>query len=273
MDKYAVFGHPIKHSKSPKIHQAFARQYDEQISYEAILAPLEGFKESVNTFFASGGKGANVTLPFKEEAFRLADKLTERAKLAGAVNTLKRIETGELLGDNTDGAGLVADLLRQGACLENAQILLLGAGGAARGCIFPLLQAGVSCVVIANRTQSKAQTLAQEFSQFGKVVDCGLDNISNVDFSIVINSTSSSVTGDIPNIDPIHIQKCVFAYDMFYSDQPTSFLNWVATYNSSAQLVDGLGMLIGQAAEAYSVWRGKYPDVTKVINAFKQGSL
>ncbi|MBD1581899.1 shikimate dehydrogenase [Pseudoalteromonas sp. S16_S37] len=273
MDKYAVFGHPIKHSKSPMIHQAFARQFDEQISYEAILAPLDGFKESVAAFFASSGKGANVTLPFKEEAFRLADKLTERAKLAGAVNTLKRIESGELLGDNTDGAGLVADLLRQGAQLDGAKILLLGAGGAARGCIFPLLQAGVSCIVIANRTQGKAQTLAQEFSQFGDVVGCGLDNINNADFSVVINSTSSSVTGETPNIDPAHIQDCVFAYDMFYSDQQTSFLDWVATYNSSAKLVDGLGMLIGQAAEAYYVWRDKYPDVTKVINAFKQGSI
>ncbi|NOU51397.1 shikimate dehydrogenase [Pseudoalteromonas sp. JBTF-M23] len=273
MDKYAVFGHPIKHSKSPMIHQAFARQYGELISYEAILAPLDGFKESIDAFFAAGGKGANVTLPFKEEAFSLADKLTERAKLAGAVNTLKRIDAGLLLGDNTDGAGLVADLLRQGAQLENAKILLLGAGGAARGCIFPLIQAGVSSIEIANRTQSKAQTLAQAFSQYGDVIGCGLDNISNADFSIVINSTSSSVSGDTPNIDPVHIQACVLAYDMFYSDQQTSFLDWVATYNSSAKLLDGLGMLIGQAAEAYYVWRDKHPDVTQVIHEFKQGSI
>ncbi|MCF6437460.1 shikimate dehydrogenase [Pseudoalteromonas sp. MMG022] len=269
MDKYAVFGHPIKHSKSPLIHQAFARQCMDQISYEAILAPLDGFKESIEKFFASGGKGANVTLPFKEQAFELADQLTQRAQLAGAVNTLKRLDDGKLLGDNTDGAGLVSDLIQHNALLDNATVLLIGSGGAARGGIYPLLQAGVSKVVIANRTASKAQSLAAEFLPFGDVSGCGLQDIPQDEFTIVINSTSSSVTGEVPDISPSVLQQCVLAYDMFYSDQRTSFLTWVASHNAKAQLVDGLGMLIGQAAEAYEVWRNKKPNTEHVINAMK----
>ncbi|CAH9059860.1 Shikimate dehydrogenase (NADP(+)) [Pseudoalteromonas holothuriae] len=271
MDKYAVFGHPIKHSKSPMIHQAFATQCKQQISYEAILSPLDGFKESIKQFFASGGKGANVTLPFKEEAFELANQLTQRAQLAGAVNTLKLLDNGLILGDNTDGAGLVADLKRQDAELDNATLLLLGSGGAARGCIYPLLQAGIKQIVIANRTASKAQTLAQEFAQFGDVVGVGLDSINQQPYSIIVNSTSSSVTGSVPDIPSSVLQSCLLAYDMFYSEQQTSFLQWVGEHNKQTTLVDGMGMLVGQAAEAFVVWRNTKPDIESVIREMKQG--
>ena len=272
MDKYAVFGHPIKHSKSPAIHQQFAKQCGDTLSYEAILAPLDGFQSSVEAFFSSGGCGANITLPFKEQAYALADTLTQRAQLAGAVNTLKRLEDGRLLGDNTDGAGLVKDLLDQGAQLNGARLLLLGAGGAARGCIYPLLCAGVKEIVIANRSADKATILAKEFRSYGKVSSYSLDEIPNERFDIVINSTSLSVSGQVPNIDAHLIAQCQFAYDMFYADETTSFLKWVSQYNAQCKLVDGLGMLVGQAAEAYLLWRDTLPDTEIVYQVMREAS-
>jgi shikimate dehydrogenase len=269
MDKYAVFGHPIKHSKSPAIHQQFARQCGDALSYEAILAPLDGFQSSIEAFFSDGGCGANITLPFKEQAYALADTLTQRAQLAGAVNTLKRLEDGRLLGDNTDGAGLVKDLLDQGAQLKGARLLLLGAGGAARGCIYPLLCAGVRDIVIANRSVEKAAALANEFQSQGKIYSYALNEIPYQHFDIVINSTSLSVTGKVPNIDACLIAQCHFAYDMFYDDKPTSFLKWVSKYNTQCKLVDGLGMLVGQAAEAYCLWRGIMPDTDTVYKVLR----
>ncbi|KAF7785436.1 shikimate dehydrogenase [Pseudoalteromonas rubra] len=273
MDKYAVFGNPIKHSKSPAIHTQFAGQFNSVIEYRAILAELPEFEATVTTFFAEGGLGANVTLPFKERAYQLAGQLTERARLAGAVNTLMPQPDGSLLGDNTDGAGLVADLLRHTATLSGASILLIGAGGAARGCVYPLLQAGAASVVIANRTAEKAQQLAQLFSDYGNVQGVALNEVPVQNYDLVINSTSSSVTGLVPDIDPQHVSTCTLAYDMFYSDQQTAFLAWVATHNAAAQCVDGMGMLVGQAAEAFALWRGQTPEVTPVLNAMKEGSL
>ncbi|KZN60460.1 shikimate dehydrogenase [Pseudoalteromonas luteoviolacea] len=269
MDKYAVFGNPIKHSKSPEIHSQFASQLNEHIEYTAILAPEDGFISSIKDFFAGGGKGANVTLPFKEVAFDYADTLTERAKLAGAVNTLKLLEDGLVLGDNTDGAGLVADLQRHQAQLKGAVVLLLGAGGAARGCIYPLLSAGVKKIVIANRTATKAQALADLFTPHGDVVAAPLDGIPKLPYTGVINSTSSSVTGDTPKISSQLITKVAWGYDMFYSNERTSFLTWLANNNNACYLMDGMGMLIGQAAEAYAVWRGKYPNVDLLLEKAK----
>ncbi|KZN42110.1 hypothetical protein N474_00985 [Pseudoalteromonas luteoviolacea CPMOR-2] len=269
MDKYAVFGNPIKHSKSPEIHSQFASQLNEHIEYTAILAPEDGFVSSIKDFFAGGGKGANVTLPFKEVAFEYADTLTERAKLAGAVNTLKLQDDGLVLGDNTDGAGLVADLQRHQVQLQGAIVLLLGAGGAARGCVYPLLKAGVKHIVIANRTVAKANALAELFAPYGEVSATALDDIPDLPYTGVINSTSSSVTGDIPCISSRTITKVAWGYDMFYSNTRTSFLTWIADNNKACYLMDGIGMLIGQAAEAYSVWRGKYPDVDPVLEKAK----
>ena len=272
MGKFAVFGNPIKHSKSPQIHRQFAEQFSTQIDYQALLAPLDAFEAFTQDFFTNkAGEGANVTLPFKERAFELVDELTERAQLAGAVNTIKKLDDGRLLGDNTDGAGLVADLIRNECKLDSASVLLIGAGGAARGCIYPLLQAGVKDITIANRTKEKAEILAEQFSAYGHVRGCGLDEVSDSTYKVVINSTSSSVTGELPNISETVFTQCHLAYDMFYSNEQTSFLKWVESINSNTKLVDGIGMLIGQAAEAYYLWQGDMPELTPVINTFAKG--
>src|SRR5512143_1990945 len=198
-DRYAVFGHPIAHSKSPQIHAAFARQTGQDMSYEAILAPLDGFADSVAAFIAAGGRGANVTVPFKEEAFRLADRLSQRAQRAGAVNTLS-FEAGVIVGDNTDGAGLLADLTRNLGCtLAGRRILLLGAGGAARGVVEPLLDQEPAALVIANRTVGRAQELAELFAR--GVVACGFDGIAG-SFDVIINATAASLAGELPPVPP-----------------------------------------------------------------------
>lgn len=263
MDKYAVFGNPVKHSKSPFIHTLFAEQTQQPLSYEAIEAPLEGFEESVKAFITSGGKGCNVTVPFKEQAFALASVLSERAQLAGAVNTLKVLDDGGLLGDNTDGAGLVADLHLNNVSLEGKKILLLGAGGAARGAVLPLLEQQVACLDIANRTESKAQTLAQLFANYGQVRGLGFDEISE-QYDVVINSTSASLTGELPPVCERLIVKGAAVYDMAYGQEPTVFVQW-AQEQGAYKAMDGLGMLVAQAAESFTVWRGIRPGMRQVL--------
>ena len=267
MDRYAVFGNPINHSKSPFIHRLFAASLGEQLEYDAILAPLDGFADSWQQFVAAGGKGGNVTVPFKEQAYRMAEILSARARQAGAVNTLYINEVGKLCGDNTDGIGLVTDLVRLGANLQASTILLLGAGGASRGAIGPLLDAGVKQIVLANRTQSKAQAIARNFDH--RVVACGYTDIPSVPFQAVINATSSGLTGERPDIAAEHLQHCQLAYDMLYGAKPTPFLQW-AKLQGVAQQADGVGMLVAQAAEAFYIWRGKRPDVDVVLNALKE---
>ncbi|WP_419149109.1 shikimate dehydrogenase [Pseudoalteromonas 'SMAR'] len=269
MDKYAVFGNPIKHSKSPAIHVQFAQQCRQQLSYEAILTPLEQFQQTVTAFFAQGGRGANVTVPFKEQAYQFADSLSERAALAGAVNTLLKEDNGTISGDNTDGEGLVQDLLNHQVTLSGASILLVGAGGAARGCIYPLFQAGVKQIWVTNRTEEKAQQLATQFQGFGNISASSLEAVSNSDFDIIINSTSSSLNGEVPALDSNVVADCKVAYDMFYSTQQTSFLQWVAQHNRQAQLIDGIGMLVEQAAEAFYLWRGVRPDTTASVQLLR----
>ena len=259
IDRYAVFGHPVAHSKSPQIHAAFARQTGESLRYEAILAPLDGFAASIADFAAHGGRGANVTVPFKEEAFRLAATRTPRAELAGAVNTLLFGGAG-LVGDNTDGAGLVADLVGNlGVELADARILLLGAGGAARGVIGPLLDAGASRIVIANRTPDRAVALAKRFDC--RVGGCGFDT-PDAPFDVVINATAASLTDDLPRVSPAVFGPRSLAYDMMYG-RDTPFL--VLARKAGATPSDGLGMLVEQAAEAFFVWRGVRPDTAPVI--------
>ena len=267
MDRYAVFGNPINHSKSPFIHRLFAASLGEQLEYDAILAPLDGFADSWQQFVAAGGKGGNVTVPFKEQAYRMAEILSARARQAGAVNTLYINEAGKLCGDNTDGIGLVSDLVRLGANLHASTILLLGAGGASRGAIGPLLDAGVKQIVLANRTQSKAQAIARGFDHL--VVACGYTDIPSIPFQIVINATSSGLTGERPDIAAEHLQHCQLAYDMLYGAKPTPFLQW-AKLRGVAQQADGLGMLVAQAAEAFYIWRGKRPDIYEVIKALQE---
>jgi len=258
-DRYAVFGHPIAHSKSPQIHTAFARQTGQDMTYEAILAPLDGFAVSVAAFIAAGGRGANVTVPFKEEAFRLASRLSPRAQRAGAVNTLV-FEADGIFGDNTDGAGLVADLTRNLHCaLAGKRVLLLGAGGAARGVIEPLLDQQPAALVIANRTVSRAEELAELFGR--GIRACSFDAV-DTPFDLVINATAASLAGDLPPLSPRVFTPDTLAYDMMYG-RDTPFLDFARTHG--ARTADGLGMLVEQAAEAFCLWRGVRPDTAPVI--------
>ncbi|CCQ10665.1 Shikimate 5-dehydrogenase I alpha [Pseudoalteromonas luteoviolacea B = ATCC 29581] len=271
MDKYAVFGNPIKHSKSPLIHQLFAEQLGDTLTYEAILAPQNEFEKTLNAFFHAGGCGINVTLPFKEQAHELVDMLTERAKLAGAVNTIKRLEDGRLLGDNTDGAGLVADLTRHNVNLNGARVLLIGAGGASKGAIFPLLQSGVSQIHIANRTVEKAHAMAEYFSAYGQISASGFSDIPKGNFDIIINASSASVSNAVLPINACVFEQATCAYDMFYSKTGTPFLAQAKENNITIHALDGLGMLVGQAAEAYFLWRNRMPEVEPVLTQLIRG--
>ncbi|PKO63849.1 MAG: shikimate dehydrogenase [Betaproteobacteria bacterium HGW-Betaproteobacteria-17] len=262
-DRYAVFGHPIAHSKSPLIHAAFARQTGQDMTYEAILAPTDGFADSVAAFIAAGGRGANVTVPFKEQAFALANRLSRRAQRAGAVNTLS-FEADDMIGDNTDGAGLVADLTRNLHCaIAGKRILLLGAGGAARGVIGPLLDQHPAAFVIANRTVSRAQALAELFDH--GLTACGFD-AADTPFDLVINATAASLAGDLPPLSPRVLTADTLAYDMMYG-RDTPFLAFARAHGAAT--ADGLGMLVEQAAEAFDLWRGVRPDTGPVIASLR----
>lgn len=263
---YAVFGNPVAHSKSPLIHAAFARQTGQDLDYVALLAPLDGFARAVAAFRDGGGDGANVTVPFKEEACRIADRLSPRAQLAGAVNTLS-FDAAGIAGDNTDGAGLVADLTRNlQRDLAGRRILLLGAGGAARGVIGPLLDQGPATLVIANRTASRAQDLATLFGR--GVMACGFADIEGA-FDLVINATAASLSGELPPLPPAVFAADALAYDMMYG-RDTPFLAFARQHGAAA--ADGLGMLVEQAAEAFHVWRGVRPDTAPVIDALRNAA-
>jgi shikimate dehydrogenase len=268
MEKYVVFGNPIAHSKSPFIHQQFARQLNIIHPYGRVLAPINGFIDVLDAFFAGGGKGANVTVPFKEEAYARADELTERASLAGAVNTLKRLEDGRILGDNTDGIGLLSDLERIAFIRPGLRILLIGAGGASRGVLLPLLS--MDCAVtIANRTVSRAEELVQIFAHSGSLQAKGLDELEGEAFDLIVNATSSGIGGEIPAIPASLIQPSVYCYDMFYQKGPTPFLRWCMAQGAQ-RCADGLGMLVGQAAHAVLLWHGRLPEIAPVIAVLHQ---
>lgn len=263
-DHYCLFGNPVGHSKSPAIHAAFAAQCGQDLRYEAILAPADGFAASVRRFVAAGGRGANVTVPFKEEAFRLANRLTSRAELAGAVNTLL-FEGREILGDNTDGAGLLRDLTVNLAFpTRGKRVLLLGAGGAARGVVGPLLDARPAALVIANRTATRARDLAQRFAAVASPLGCGYPDLADCCFDLVINATSASLAGALPPLPPGIFAPDSLAYDMMYGDRETPFLAFARGLGVS-RLADGLGMLVEQAAEAFELWRGVRPDSVPVM--------
>lgn len=261
-DHYAVFGNPIGHSKSPFIHTLFARQTNQSMEYTAELAPVDGFVVTAKAFFANGGRGCNVTVPFKEDAYKFADRLTERAQLAGAVNTLKKLDDGEILGDNTDGEGLVQDLMQYQVPLKDAKILLIGAGGAAKGTIKPLLDKGPASITITNRTFAKAESLAQAFSRFGHVSAAEMSQIEG-SFDLIINSTSASLDGKLPEISPSIFSAQSVAYDMMYGKGLTIFNQW-ALDNGCGHAYDGLGMLVGQAAESFMLWRGLRPGTKQI---------
>lgn len=263
-DHYVVIGNPIAHSKSPAIHARFAQQTGQAMSYERLLAPLDNFIGSVNQFIAAGGRGANVTVPFKLEAFQLASKLSPRAQAAGAVNTLT-FERGQIIGDNTDGVGLVRDIVRNaGVALACKRVLLLGAGGAARGVILPVLAEEPTQLVIANRTVARAVELSAAFSaKPGQLVASSFDDL-NGHFDIVINATSASLSSEVPALPPAIIGAHSFVYDMMYGAQPTVFMQSAAEQGATVR--DGLGMLVEQAAESFFIWRGVRPDTASVYD-------
>lgn len=268
IDRYAVFGNPIGQSKSPFIHTLFARQTNQSMTYTALQPESEAFLQAAKEFFGEGSKGCNVTAPFKEDAYQFADRLTERAQLAGAVNTLKKLDDGQIIGDNTDGEGLVQDLLQYQVLLKDSRILLLGAGGAARGVIKPLLDQGVKEIVVANRTKQKAETLAEMFSPYGQVIAKSLDEVDE-SFDIVINSTSSGLTGELPKVSDVIFSNGSIVYDMIYRAEVTPFNQWAL--DSGAHVAyDGLGMLVGQAAESFMLWRGIRPGTKQILRELRK---
>lgn len=263
-DHYAVFGNPIAHSKSPQIHAAFAAQCAQGLRYDAILAPHDGFAQAIADFVAAGGRGANVTVPFKEEAFRLTKRLTDRARIAGAVNTLTFDDNG-MIGDNTDGEGLLRDLtINLLYSLAGRRILLLGAGGAARGVLAPLLASSPAMLTIANRTPAKALQLAKRFAACGPVHGVAYHELAGQSFDLLINATAASLSGELPPLPAGVFAPGSLAYDMMYGETETPFLTF-ARQNGAARGHDGLGMLVEQAAESFQIWRGVRPHTLPVI--------
>jgi shikimate dehydrogenase len=263
--RYGVVGNPIAHSKSPEIHQLFARQTHQAISYERLEAPIDGFEEFALALRDSGYLGLNVTIPFKIDAAKLADDLTQRARVASAVNTLK-FDGDTIIGDNTDGIGFVRDISgRLKFRVEGSAILILGAGGGVRGLIGSLLDARPRWIAVANRTFGRAQELADEFG----VEAIHFDEVPAEHFDLVINGTSSSLSQEAPPIDPETFDDCALAYDLVYARQPTPFME-LAKRGGARHVDDGLGMLIEQAAESFYVWRGVRPDTAPVYKELRR---
>lgn len=267
-DRYAVFGNPIAHSKSPLIHAAFAKQTAQDMVYEGQRVEEGGFAEAARTFFADGGCGLNVTVPFKLDAHAFANSVSERAQLAGAVNTLKKMPDGTIFGDNTDGAGLLRDITQNlGWSIAGKRVLVLGAGGAVRGVVAPLLAENPQRVVIANRTLAKAEALVALFEAGVTARDKKLRasslQIHARPFDLVINGTSASLGGEMPDLDPAMLNTGACCYDMMYGKALTVFLRWAQQHG--AQVADGLGMLVEQAAESFYLWRNVRPDTKPVM--------
>ncbi|MEE9303889.1 MAG: shikimate dehydrogenase [Thiotrichaceae bacterium] len=272
-DHYAVVGNPVGHSKSPQIHTLFAEQTHQDIEYSTLLSPLDAFRETVMKFFKqekdNEGKGLNVTVPFKQEAWELCNEpcneLSDYAKLAGAVNTLVRRDDGSIYGTNTDGVGLVTDLEENNqVILSGKKILILGAGGAVRGVLQPILEKQPAQLFIANRTESKAHQLAALFKPSDKIAAGGFGSVNDMNFDIIINATAASLSGDVPPVSKKCIQHASCCYDMMYSNKPTAFVQWTKELGVPKSL-DGLGMLIEQAAESFNIWRGVRPTTQSVF--------
>lgn len=268
-DTYAVFGNPINHSKSPHIHRHFAEQTGQDMSYTKQLIVEGEFEQAADKFFQSGGKGLNVTVPFKLNAYSFAARLTPRARRAGAVNTLALGNDGVILGDNTDGVGMIHDMQNLGWELRGKRILILGAGGAVRGILQPLLEQEPGHVVIVNRTHHKAEQLAAGFRDLGEIKALNYQELSGHQFDVIINGTSASLSEDLPPLPENLLSEGACCYDMMYGSEPTIFLRW-AKKEGAAHLADGLGMLVGQAAEAFYLWRHIRPEVVPVITAMRR---
>lgn len=265
-DQYTVFGNPIEHSKSPLIHSEFAKQTQQDMHYGKQLVELGKFAETARAFIQQGGEGFNITVPFKEDAFNFVDERTARAEKAGAVNTIKVLANGKTLGDNTDGVGLVRDITQNlGWTIKDKVVLVLGAGGAVRGVLGPLLEQKPKQIIIANRTVAKAESLAELFTNDGNIQACAFADIPKQAFDLIINGTSASLSGDLPPIPIECIDEQTCCYDMMYSKEPTIFLRW-ASNQGAEQTADGLGMLIEQAAEAFFIWRSVNPLTLPVMS-------
>lgn len=257
-------GNPIAHSKSPRIHALFARQTGESLVYDSILVPVEGFAAAVAEFETTGGRGLNVTVPFKQQAWHEVDRRTTRAERAGAVNTIAMTPAGRL-GDNTDGVGLVRDLRHNhGVELHERRILIVGAGGAVRGVLPSLLAEAPAELVIANRTRERAEAIAAVFADLGRVAACSLSGLAGERFDLIINGTSAGLHGEIPALPEDLRADGATAYDMVYGEVPTAFCRW-ALHHGAAHALDGLGMLVEQAAESFLLWRGIRPQTAAVI--------
>jgi len=269
-DRYAVFGNPIAHSKSPQIHTCFAEQCQQALAYDAQCVDIDSFAEATEQFFKAAGKGLNITVPFKLQAFEYADELTAQAQRAGAVNTLMLRADGSVLGETTDGLGMVRDItVNQLWRLREKRVLVLGAGGAVRGVLEPLLLQRPQALVVANRTIEKAQQLAEDFIEFGAITGCGFDELQGRQFDIIINGTSASLAGDLPPLPDGLLADGACCYDMMYAAEPSVFLRWCAQ-KGAAKISDGLGMLVEQAAESFYLWRGVRPTTDGVIKAIRQ---
>lgn len=269
---YAVMGNPIAHSKSPRIHAAFASQTHQDIDYTAILVAPGKLKRAVEDFRQQGGQGLNITVPFKTDAFALADQHSERALKAEAANTLVLNKDGSIFADNTDGVGLVRDLTQNhGFSLQGKRILVLGAGGAVQGVLLPLLMENPQRLVIANRTAEKAVALANKFAAAGNVSGGGFETLAGEQFDLIINGTAASLKGEVPAISDDVLLKGGVCYDMMYGNAPTAFVHWGLEHGAS-QSLDGLGMLVEQAAESFRLWRGVRADTSPVIQLLRESA-
>ncbi len=268
-DKYAVFGNPIRHSRSPQIHAAFASQTSQDMKYRSILVEKDKFAATAASFFDNGGRGLNITVPFKHDAFEFADKLSERAGRAGAVNTLRLEADGSVFGDNTDGVGLVRDMVANlGWRISGSRVLVLGAGGAVRGILELVLGEKPSELLIVNRTASRAIDLASAFSGLGPVEGGAYDLLQGRQFDVIINGTSASLEGELPPLPDTLLTERSCCYDMMYASDPTVFMRWAAQHTAWA-VSDGLGMLVEQAAESFFLWRQSRPQTGPVITQLR----
>jgi shikimate dehydrogenase len=273
VERYAVIGNPVAHSKSPWIHARFAEQTGEAIEYGRVLGTIGAFADDVRAFAQAGGRGMNVTVPFKLDAHAFADTLTPRAAAAGAVNTLRFGDAGGVLGDNTDGVGLVRDIEGNlGVGLKGARVLLLGAGGAARGVVLPMLDCGVAALTIVNRTASKAQQLVDHFADAAYAAHVrfsggGAHSVEAGPYDVIVNATAGSLDDSLPDCDDGSFGPGTLAYDMMYSAQPTVFMRHAQSLG--ARSADGLGMLVEQAAESFFLWRGVRPESGAVLRALR----
>jgi len=270
VDNYCVMGNPVAHSKSPQIHAAFAEQTQQNIFYQAIQVDDGKFKEALKEFQAQGGKGLNITVPFKGEAWEISESRTNRAERALAVNTISFDDAGNIIGDNTDGVGLVRDLtINHDISIKDKDILILGAGGAVRGILDPLFDSEAGRVTIANRTVSRAEKLVDIFSDRGDISACGYDELVGRSFDILINGTSASLQGEVPPLPENLLNEYACSYDMMYSMGDTPFVSWAKAHGAT-KAFDGLGMLVEQAAESFFIWRGVRPDTSNIIQLLRE---